>query len=113
MRKLILLALLSTAAACSNPYIILGPGVNDWAVQIQSDTEWSAIVGGVGMSGFGDRVIHLERVASCWSVRKLTNNGLIRAYAFPTSAAGRPMNDIPRQGDKSTTTPFGMVAACM
>lgn len=113
MRKLFFLLLLLTTTACSNPFIILGPGVNDWAVQIQSDTEWTALVGGVGVSGFGDRVIPMNHVATCWSVRKLTNNGLVRAYAFPTSAAGRPMNDIPRRGDKATTTPYGMVASCM
>lgn len=112
MKKILLLLLLATTA-CQTPFILAPYGSVDWVVRIESDTEWTAVVAGVGLSGFGDRTVPLSVYASCWSVRKVTQRGVVRAYAMPAQYLGRPQADIPARGDRATSAPFGAVAGCM
>lgn len=114
MRKLFLISAVLFLGACQYPYIITGPapGYSEWVVYIESDTEWTGLVGGRGVSGFGDRAFRTTALGSCWTVRKTRVTGLLRAYAMPANLSNRTQN-VPKVSDKATTSPYGGVSGCL
>jgi hypothetical protein len=111
---LLLLWLLVTVAvtgSCSQPFIF-GPRVfaPEYVVRVESDTEWTGTVNGLGVSGFGDRAYPIT--VGCWWFTKRTTQGLLRSYAMQSNLSSRTP-DIPKYSDKATTDAFGSVSGCL
>jgi len=111
MRLAFAFALLLGLSGCRDP-LILGPrvAVVEFVVRVESDTEWTGLVNGVGVSGFGERAFPIT--GGCWVFTKRTVDGLIRAYAMPANVSSRQAG-VPKFGDKATTSAFGTVPGCL
>lgn len=89
---------------------------NTTRLQIESDTDWRALVerdeigGGVTrhtVEGSGDEAIPLGARGGCWRVEKRTDAGRLRAFA-----GGRGLVAPVRHADARTDAPFGSVGGC-
>lgn len=103
--------LVGVAGSCRQPFIF-GPSVftPEYVVRVESDTEWTGTVNGLGVSGYGERSYPIT--IGCWFFVKRTSQGLLRSYAMPSGHSSRN-RQTPKYGDKATTDPFGSVSGCL
>jgi hypothetical protein len=79
---------------------------------IESNTVWAGSITGYGpVEGQGNAVIDLTDAPSdvCWTLRKLTSAGTLRAYLRDETwfGLGREID-----GDQTTTAPGGEIGGC-
>lgn len=95
------------------PLLVLGlAGCDEKVLIIESNTAWQGDVTYVGgVSGQGGASIDLSDVPSdvCWTLRKTTSAGTLRAYLKDDTwfGLGKEVD-----GDQTTTAPNGEIGGC-
>lgn len=100
-RSVLPLVLLLGLAACETKELV-----------IESNTAWAGEITGYGaVAGEGNAVIDLTDAPSdvCWTLRKTTSAGTLRAYLRDETWFGLG-NEI--DGDQTTTLPNGEIGGC-
>lgn len=92
---------------------LLGLGACSPSLEIESDTEWTAVVGegygrevrGTTYHGSGNRSIDISQ-NTCWVIQKETAEGYLKAHANDGTIFGI------NSGEATTTAPYGSVFGC-
>jgi hypothetical protein len=72
--------------------MLLVAGCGNRVIHIESDTDWSGTIDGIGVvSGRGSRTFALDAVSSpvCWTITKMTDAGTLSQAVDTTDAAGK------------------------
>jgi hypothetical protein len=100
-RALLIPAVVVVLAACDTKELV-----------IQSNTTWDGTITGYGdVAGSGNAVIDLTDAPSnvCWTLKKTTSAGTLRAYLADETWFGLGKE---YDGDQTTTEPSGQIEGC-
>lgn len=93
--------------------LLLTAACNHKTLTVESDTNWQADISGFGsFGGSGREEINLDAAPDnfCWTVKKLTSAGTLRAYLHHEDWLGLRSEYI---ADGTTTAPGGEVGGCV
>lgn len=93
--------------------MLLVAGCGNRVIHIESDTDWSGTIDGIGVvSGRGSKTFALDAVSSpvCWTITKMTDAGTLRVYSEASTWFGLG-EDI--EAEQTTTEPHGDVTGCV
>lgn len=93
--------------------LLLSTACNHKTLTVESDTSWEGDVTGYGtFGGSGGSELDLDNAPNnfCWTFRKTTTAGTLRAYVHHEDWLGLRSEYI---GDATTTAPGGEIGGCI
>ena len=98
------------------PYVLMGPVMGQdvyTIVRVESDTEWSGIIGHQVVEGFGDKSFPMP-IGTCWDIGKRRPvMGMVRTFATYNTYYKGNNGRIPVWSDRATTSAVGRVRGCV